>query len=77
MKIDRRFCVASTMDRTDRHERFFLRTLSKKPFCKREKMLFFSKCEQHFAREIRARLENLNVSDKTELTLYQISNQLN
>ena len=44
---------------------------------KREKMLFFSKCEQHFAREIRARLENLNVSDKTELTLYQISNQLN
>ena len=44
---------------------------------KREKMLFFNKCEQHFTREIRARLENLNVSDKTELTLYQISNQLN
>ena len=28
--MDRRFCVAPMMDRTDRHERFFLRSLSKK-----------------------------------------------
>ena len=30
--MDRRFCVAPMMDRTDRHERFFLRSLSKKTF---------------------------------------------
>tara|TARA_B100000586_G_scaffold228319_1_gene176490 strand:+ start:1 stop:957 length:957 start_codon:yes stop_codon:yes gene_type:complete len=30
--MDRRFCVAPMMDRTDRHERFFLRSLSKKAY---------------------------------------------
>ena len=30
--MNRRFCVAPMMDRTDRHERFFLRSLSKKAF---------------------------------------------
>ena len=30
--MDRQFCVAPMMDRTDRHERFFLRSLSKKAF---------------------------------------------
>jgi len=30
--MNRRFCVAPMMDRTDRHERFFIRSLSKKAF---------------------------------------------
>ena len=58
MQLNRRFCVAPMMDRTDRHERFFLRTLSKKAplyteminvnallYGKKEKLLLFNKCE--------------------------------
>jgi len=56
--MDRRFCVAPMMDRTDRHERFFLRSLSKKAYLYTEminansvlfgdqnKLLKFNECE--------------------------------
>mgnify|MGYP002830513737 FL=1 len=60
--MDRRFCVAPMMDRTDRHERFFLRSLSKKTFLFTEminvnallygnekKLLYFNHCEHPLA----------------------------
>ena len=60
--MDRRFCVAPMMDRTDRHERFFLRSLSKKAYLYTEminanavlfgdqnKLLKFNECEHPLA----------------------------
>ena len=60
--MNRRFCVAPMMDRTDRHERFFLRSLSKKAFLYTEminvnavlfgdqnKLLKFNECEHPLA----------------------------
>ena len=57
-----RFCVAPMMDRTDRHERFFLRSLSKKAYLYTEminanavlfgdqnKLLKFNECEHPLA----------------------------
>ena len=56
--MNRRFCVAPMMNRTDRHERFFLRSLSKKAFLyteminvnallygKQKNILLFNHCE--------------------------------
>ena len=58
----RRFCVAPMMDRTDRHERFFLRSLSKKAYLYTEminanavlfgdqnELLKFNECEHPLA----------------------------
>ena len=60
--MDRRFCVAPMMDRTDRHERFFLRSLSKKAYLYTEminanavlfgnqnELLKFNECEHPLA----------------------------
>ena len=60
--MDRRFCVAPMMDRTDRHERFFLRCLSKKAYLYTEminanavlfgnqnELLKFNECEHPLA----------------------------
>jgi len=60
--MDRRFCVAPMMDRTDRHERFFLRSLSKQAYLYTEminanavlfgdqnKLLKFNECEHPLA----------------------------
>jgi len=60
--MDRRFCVAPMMDRTDRHERFFLRYLSKKAYLYTEminanavlfgtqnELLKFNECEHPLA----------------------------
>lgn len=57
-----RFCVAPMMDRTDRHERFFLRSLSKKAYLyteminanavllgKQNELLKYNKCEHPLA----------------------------
>jgi len=60
--MDRQFCVAPMMDRTDRHERFFLRCLSKKAYLYTEminvnavlfgnqnELLKFNECEHPLA----------------------------
>ena len=60
--MSHRFCVAPMMDRTDRHERFFLRSLSKKAYLYTEminanavlfgnqnKLLKFNECEHPLA----------------------------
>ena len=60
--MDRQFCVAPMMDRTDRHERFFLRSLSKKAYLYTEminanavlfgnqnELLKFNECEHPLA----------------------------
>ena len=60
--MSRKFCVAPMMDRTDRHERFFLRKLSKKAYLYTEmihinailhgdknKLLSFNPCEHPLA----------------------------
>ena len=60
--MGRQFCVAPMMDRTDRHERFFLRSLSKKAYLYTEminanavlfgdqnKLLKFNECEHPLA----------------------------
>ena len=60
--MSHRFCVAPMMDRTDRHERFFLRSLSKKAYLYTEminanallfgnqnELLKFNECEHPLA----------------------------